>query len=70
MSWSRTSRRPLPAILGQTLAITALLAPAASAASPIHPLVVRFAHPLVERAVLPSDPRRVAVAEEGGEPND
>ena len=68
MNWSQISRRPLPAILGQALVVTALLAPAASAASPIHPLAVRYAHPLVERAVLENDPRRLVVAKKGGEP--
>jgi hypothetical protein len=68
MIWSRTSRRPLPAIMAQALLVTAMLAPAASAASPIHPLAVRYAHPLVERAVLASDPRRPGVAKKGGEP--
>ena len=51
------------------LGVTALLAPATSAvASPTHSQAPRVAHVFAIEAVLPSDPRDLTVAAEGGEP--
>lgn len=68
MSTSRTRRRSLQSTLALVaIGVSALLAPATSAAaSPTHPQMPRIAHPFVTEAVLPSDPRELAVAEKGG----
>ena len=70
MSTSRTPRRSLQTTLALVaLAETALLAPATSAvASPTHPQAPRVARAFAIEAVLPSDPRELAVANTGGEP--
>ena len=50
------------------LGVTALLAPATSAVGPpTHRQVPRLAHALAIEAVLPSDPRELAIAKKGGE---
>jgi hypothetical protein len=70
MSTSRTPRRSLQTTLAlMTLAVTALLAPITSAvASPTHPQAPRLGHAFGMEAVLPSDPRELAVAKKGVEP--
>jgi hypothetical protein len=70
MSTSRTPHRSLQTTLALVaLAVTALLAPITSAvASPTHPQVPSFAHSFGIEAVLPSDPRELAIAKKGGEP--
>jgi hypothetical protein len=70
MSISDTPRRPLQTTVAlMALGVTAVLAPATSAvASPTHPQVPRVAHALAVEAVLPSDPRDLALANKGGEP--
>jgi hypothetical protein len=70
MTTSRTSRRPLQTTLAlAALAVTALLAPATSAvASPTHQQAPRAVHAFSTEAVLPSDPRELAVMEKGGDP--
>lgn len=70
MSTSQTPHRSLQATLAlAALAVTALLAPATSVvASPTRPQAPRVAHASAIEAVLPSDPRELAVAKKGGEP--
>jgi hypothetical protein len=70
MTTVRTPRRTLQTSLAlAALSVTALLAPAASAvAFPTRPQPARVAHAFAMEAVLPSDPRELAVAEKGGEP--
>src|ERR1700680_3151429 len=65
---SQTPRRSLQTTLAVVaLGVTALLAPATSAvASPTHPQAPRVAHAFAIKAVLPSDPRELTVAEKGG----
>jgi hypothetical protein len=70
MSTSRTPRRSLQTALALVaLAVTALLAPATSAvASPTYVQAPRVAHSFAMEAVLPSDPRDLALSKKGGEP--
>jgi hypothetical protein len=69
MSTSRTPHRSLQTTLALVaVAVTALLAPVTTAvASPTHPQAPRLAHAFAIEAVLPSDPRELAVAKKGGE---
>jgi hypothetical protein len=70
MITSPTPRRPLQSTLALVaLTVTAVLAPVTSAvASPTHPQAPRVAHAFATEAVLPSDPRELALAKKGGEP--
>lgn len=69
MSTSRTPHRSLRTTLALVaLAVTAVLAPATTAlASPTHPQAPRVAHAFAVEAVLPGDPRELALARKGGE---
>jgi hypothetical protein len=69
MRTSQPPRRSLQTTLAlAALGVSALLAPATSAvASPTHPQAPRVGHAFAIEAVLPSDPRELVIAEEGGE---
>jgi hypothetical protein len=69
MRTSQTPRRSLQRTLTLVaLGVTALLAPAVPAvASPTPPQAPRVAHPFAIKGVLPSDPRELVIAKEGGE---
>jgi hypothetical protein len=69
MRTSQTPRRSLQtSLVLAAVGVTALLAPATSAvASPTHSQAPRVAHAFAVEAVLPSDPRELAVDEKGGD---
>ncbi|MEA2215415.1 MAG: hypothetical protein QOK19_976 [Solirubrobacteraceae bacterium] len=71
MSTSRTPARTAQTTIALVaLAVTALLAPAASAiASPTREQMPRLGHGLTIEAVLPSDPREPPLVKKGGEPS-
>jgi hypothetical protein len=66
-SSQKRSRRLLAIWTPAPIAITALFAMApAGAASQTDSLPPRTAHAVVQKAVLPEDPRQLAVAKKGG----
>ena len=69
MRTSQTFRRSLQtSLVLAAVGVTALLAPAMSAvASPTHSQGPRVAHAFAIEAVLPSDPRELAVDKKGGD---